>query len=193
MEEVIKQCMKKTKKFWKIKDKTLYHNTISLITAQKIAFSKSREIRKNLYALNDNNDEYDYNLFNTFTKDQFKNCGIENDNLIDCILNVTKLAIKNDLTVDNIAKLKCIGDWTIKSLKILNKLDDELFLFEDYWIRQRLSELLQSKTILSQQECKKLTKTWTDKSKISRFLWRINKNGTHKIINNANLERTDFV
>ena len=37
----------------------------------------------------------------------------------------------------------------------MNKLDDNVFLFEDYWIRQRLSEIVKSDKILTQSECKK--------------------------------------
>jgi len=192
MEEVLNKYMNVTKDFWTLKPKTLFHNTISLLTSQKIKFSESRAIRKKLYELNENREEYCPKIFANLSFINFKNCGLE-DNIINCMFEVIELEKSNKLTIENLENIKGIGPWTIKSLKIMNKLDDNVFLFEDYWIRQRLSEIVKSDKILTQSECKKYVNNYKNLSDVSRFLWRINKNGTRKILNNQELERSDFV
>ena len=89
--------------------------------------------------------------------------------------------------------IKGIGNWTIKGLQIMNNLNDNVFLYEDYWIRQRLSELVKSIKILTQSECKNLYKNNNNLTNISKFLWRINKKGTSKILSGLELTRDDFV
>ena len=192
MEKILNEYMNKTKEFWTLKPKTLFHNAISLLTSQKIKFSESRAIRKKLYELNENREEYCPKIFSVLKYSNFKNCGLE-DNIINCMFKVIELEKANNLTIDNLQQIKGIGPWTIKSLKIMNNLDDDIFLYEDYWIRQRLSELVKSDKILTQCECKKNMSGYKNLSNISKFLWRINKKGTHKILNNEELNKDDFV
>lgn len=192
MEQLITEYMNKTNKYWMLKPKSLFHNTISLLTSQKIKFSESRAIRKKLYELNENKDEYCPNIFSNLTSTNFKNCGLA-DNIIESMFKVIKLEKNNALTITNLEEIKGIGPWTIKSLKIMNNLDDNIFLYEDYWIRQRVSELLKSEKILSQANCKKLFSNSQHLSDISRFLWRINSNGTIKMLNGEELIKNDFI
>lgn len=193
MDNIINNYINKTDKYWLIPQKSLFHNTISLLTSQKIKFSESRNIRKNLYKLNQYNDEFSINIFKNLTNDDFLNCGLSS-NIIEVIKKVIDLELNNILTIETLQNIKGIGIWTIKSLKIMNNLDDNVILYEDYWIRQRLSELVKSNKILTQSECKKLfTGSSTNLSEISKFLWRITKNGTHKIINNLELSKNDFL
>jgi hypothetical protein len=63
MEEKFQEYMEKTREYWSLKEKSLFHNLISLITSQKIKFSQSREIRKKLYLLNNGADEYCPKIF----------------------------------------------------------------------------------------------------------------------------------
>lgn len=192
MEEVLNKYMNVTKEYWTLKPKTLFHNAISLLTSQKIKFSESRAIRKKLYELNENREEYCPKIFSNLKFDNFKNCGLE-DNIINSMFEVIGLEKSNNLTIENLQKIKGVGPWTIKSLKIMNDLDDNVFLFEDYWIRQRLTEIAKSYKILTQSECKKYVINYKNLSDVSRFLWRINKSGTRKILNNQELCKEDFV
>ena len=192
MEEVINKYIDSTIEYWNLPQKTLFHNTISLLTAQKIKFSESRNIRKKLYELNQNKDEYSLNVFKDLSKQDFFNCGLSS-NIIDVIYQVIELEKSNILTIDNLQNIKGIGNWTIKGLQIMNNLNDNVFLYEDYWIRQRLSELVKSIKILTQSECKNLYKNNNNLTNISKFLWRINKKGTSKILSGLELTRDDFV
>lgn len=191
MEKIVKKYMSQTTEHWMIPQKSFYHNAVSLITSQKIAFNKSRQIRKKLYELNNCNDEYDYNLFNTFTREQFIECGLD-DNLVTCIMTITELAINDNLNINTISNIKYVGPWTIKALKILNNLDDEQFLSEDYWIRQRVARLF-NMTTLSKKECDDKISNWTKKSLVSRFFWRILVSGIEKMQDGEKLTEEDFV
>lgn len=192
MNNIITEYINKTEKFWDIPKKSFFHNTISLLTSQKIKFVESKNIRKKLYELNNNNNEYNIDIFNNLTNDDFLNCGLS-INIINIIRTVIELEKKNILTIDELKKIKGIGIWTIKSLHIMNNLSNNILLYEDFWIRQRLTELTNSNKILTQSECKKLFNDLNNLSEISRFLWRITKKGTYKIINNMQLTRDDFL
>jgi 3-methyladenine DNA glycosylase/8-oxoguanine DNA glycosylase len=192
MERIIKDYIKNTNKYWLLPQKSLFHNTISLLTSQKIKFSESRNIRKKLYELNQEQNEYSIKIFENLTNKDFIKCGISN-NIIEIIKNVIELEKNKLLTIEKLENLKGIGPWTIKSLKIMNNFDNNIFLYEDYWIRQRLSELVKSNKILTQSECKKIFINSTNCSEISMFLWRIKKSGTFQIINNLELTKDNFL
>jgi 3-methyladenine DNA glycosylase/8-oxoguanine DNA glycosylase len=191
MEEKFQEYMEKTREYWSLKEKSLFHNLISLITSQKIKFSQSREIRKKLYLLNNGADEYCPKIFSNITLTEFKNCGLEPD-IINVIISVIKL--EDNLNLDTIKNIKGIGPWTMKALRIMNYSSNE-FLYEDYWIRQRLSEILSNSKILTQSECKKFIGQikLNNLGEISKFLWRINRKGTKKFVLNEDLSRDDFL
>ena|SRR3989338_4927616 len=192
VETKIKNYMDATTDFWSIPTKSLFHNLISLLVSQRIRFAKSREIRKQLYGLNDNFSEYDSSKLSMVSRDQYRDLGLT-DNLISAIFEVISLEQANNLNLNTISDLKQVGPWTVKALRILNYNSDDDFLFEDYWIRQRVSELFGFKTVITSAVCADLVNHWKNKSNMSRFFWRIKDTGISKIKSDRLLDRNDFV
>lgn len=180
--------IQQTSSFWNLPKKTLFHNLINLVISQKISFAEGRKIRQNLYK-KINNYEITKEIIKNLTDIDFKKCGMDNNK----IEVVKKIIEEENLTITSISKIKGIGPWTIKSLKILND-ESGIFLSEDYWIRKRLKELYNKEKIPSIKEAELLVKDVDcDKSHISKFLWRIKPQGIEKIKNNINLEKNDFL
>jgi hypothetical protein len=139
-----------------------------------------------------------------------KSYGISNPKVTKCIEHVTALALANNLSMNELKDIPGIGDWTYKGLLIMGHGDsstcsNSIFLSEDAWIRKRLSELVDdprisksivAANILIDRFTNYLLDTNNeklDKSKLSRFLWRIKDSGIQKIRNNSNLSREDFL
>lgn len=61
----------------------------------------------------------------------------------------------------------------------------DVFLFEDLWIRKRLSELIESDNILPIKECENMTKNFTNKRILSLFFWRIKLEGIKFILDKS--------
>ena len=192
VETKIKNYMDTTTDLWSIPTKSLFHNLISLLTSQKIRFSKSREIRKQLYVLNDHISEYNSCKLSMISRDQYRELGLT-DGLISAIFEAIKLEQANNLNMNTISDLKQVGPWTIKALRILNFNSDDDFLFEDYWIRKRVSELFGLRKVITCAVCDDLVIHWKNKSNVSRFFWRIKATGITKIRGNQPLDRDDFV
>jgi 3-methyladenine DNA glycosylase/8-oxoguanine DNA glycosylase len=73
-------------------------------------------------------------------------------------------------------------------------LDKDIFLAEDYWIRKRLSEIVNSAKILSIKECNTLSNQWAGyRTDVSKFLWRIRPEGCIALRNNIDLCREHFL
>jgi 3-methyladenine DNA glycosylase/8-oxoguanine DNA glycosylase len=104
-----------------------------------------------------------------------------------------------DVTVSSIeaSKIKGIGPWTLKALKVIHEPDGDVFLVEDYYIRQRLSELKGLGKTCTASAAKKLARESTEwagnLTMISNFLWRIKSSGIQKIIDCEPLDRDDFL
>lgn len=178
--------------FFTLPPKTLFHNLISLIISQKIRFGQGRKIRQQLYSLL-NTDEYTPNGLNSLSDDTLKSIGLSDDK-INCIRAILGL---EDLTLDRAAQIKGIGPWTIKALSILTNGSNDIFLSEDYWIRQRFSELIQSSKILTSRQLENYIAKFPNwvgqKTLISRFLWRIKPEGIMALLNSESLTREHFL
>lgn len=191
MELITDKILNNTKEFYKLKEYPIFHQAISLIISQKITFNKGREIRKKLFELTKESCFTKDNL-GLLSYDQFKNIGLDDDK-IKVIMNVIDIDCNDEEDfIVKISKTKGIGPWTIKSLKIMFDLDDE-FLFEDLWIRKRVSELFKKDNIMSQMECKNISDAIENKRIMSLFFWKIKPEGIKKILENEELKREDFV
>lgn len=127
--------LNETKNFYKLKHYGIFHQTISLIISQKISFSSSRKIRQKMFELIFPEKEFTVKNISNITKDTLISFGID-ENKYETILNILKLDNSNENQwITKISKIKGIGSWTIKCLKIMFNIDNDLFLYEDLWIR----------------------------------------------------------
>jgi 3-methyladenine DNA glycosylase/8-oxoguanine DNA glycosylase len=190
------ELLNKTKEYYKLKEYPIFHQVISLIISQKISFSQGRLIRKNIF--NHINEEFfTKNNLEKINPDQFTKFGLD-DAKIKIISNIINIEYKNNEDfITKISNIKGIGPWTIKSLKIMFDLkfdpSENEFLFEDLWIRKRVSELLKIEKVITQSECKNISNCIKNKRIKSIFFWRIKPEGIKKILKNENLKREDFV
>lgn len=208
--------------FYEIQKHTLYHDLLCLIISQRISFTVSRNIRKKLRdACKDNEGIYDPSTIKSL---DLKSFGLSNTKILKCIDEVTNLAIQEKLNMSTIKNIPGIGDWTYNGLIVMghrspdksydishcisHNISYDIFLYQDAWIRKRLSELLDTK--LTPRSANDLIDNMcgymfshnhviVDKSKVSRFLWRIKDTGIKKICNESflsgsiNLTRDDFL
>jgi 3-methyladenine DNA glycosylase/8-oxoguanine DNA glycosylase len=195
MNLITHDIIEKTKIFWQIKQYSIYHNTISLIISQKVSFQIGRKIRQKLFDLVKEN-EFTKENIGVLTNTQLVDIGLcmPKINTIHEISKYTKVIIDNDKYLDNIFKIKGIGIWTIKCLKILNLESSNIFLSEDLWIRKRVSELTKSKITLTQKQCDNVIfDLQINKSILTKFLWRITPNGIIALQNNIELTKDHFL
>jgi 3-methyladenine DNA glycosylase/8-oxoguanine DNA glycosylase len=187
------EILDQTKLFWSIKTHAIYHNAISLVISQKVSFKVGRSIRTKLFSLIGLS-EFTKDNIKQLTESEMLNVGLDKNKII-LINAITKLNDSDNLIfINEISKLKGIGIWTIKALKILNLDDSDIFLAEDLWIRKRLSELMNHKTTLTIQECNNLSNTIKiNKTHISKFLWRIKPEGIIALKNKQILNINHFL
>jgi 3-methyladenine DNA glycosylase/8-oxoguanine DNA glycosylase len=143
---------------------------------------------------------------NELTDEQLKLIGI-GPRIIACIRAVTVLERQGNLNFENIDNIPGIGPWTSKAIRIMNGTDsllgkslgktnlrnNNIFLFEDAWIRARLATLIGQSGKVSEKEAERLSQSWPDKTKISRFLWRLKETGAEKMRLGLPLLREDFI
>lgn len=182
------------KDLYPIPSGTLLHNTISLIISQQIKFSQGRLIRKKLYnllnSLSSDSSQHDH-ILKGLTQQDWVKLGLPS-NKIQCIIEVATIP---NLTIESLINIKGIGPWTIKALKILMDSDPNVFLNEDLWIRKRMSELCNSKKVLTPFELTHISNKipTTNLTQISRFLWRLKPEGVVNLLNGRELTRQDFI
>lgn len=189
-----------THPYWLIDVKPFFHHAIAQCITQQISFKQSRLIRQKLYTIL--GDPYDQAMFDNADDITLSKCGI-NDSMIQ-ILRLVSEQINPDKSdndnLDAIHKIRGVGNWTIKSIKLMRRSAgfENIILFEDYYIRKRLGEFF-GKTIVSQSDAKtyveKLGKIYQlDCGIISLFFWRITSDGIRQIdLGRVNLDRTHFV
>lgn len=201
--------------WYQVKKNTLYHDLISLIISQRIAFNLGRQIRDKLRKEHEKvyqDGTYRPELVKML---DLKSFGISNLNMIDCINHVTKKSGDSKLRLNEIRNISGIGDWTYKALIIMGHMssdgfqeDSDVFLKEDAWIRKRLAQLVYGKpknisqkeadtlindhTLINDQK-EKVQKEPLNKTQLSQFLWRIKESGISKICDNKRLLREDFI
>ena len=192
MEDKIIGTINKTKEFYQQPSKSLFHNTISLIISQKISFSKSRTIRKKIYE-EFTSSEMTYDNIKNLSKKQLLDFGLQ-EFQYDIIQRIINLG--PNLVYDDIIKVKGIGEWTKKSL-LLYAGNDDILLVEDYWIRQRIKNLFDLKTvpdkITAMSLINNIIKNKISKSLMTKFLWRIKPESVDKIKNDVELDKNDFI
>lgn len=195
----LSKIIDKTKEYYNIPSKSLFHNTISLVISQKIAFGKGRAIRIKIY---DKIGSYEmsYDNMKDFTKEDLASFGLESFQIetIQRVMALPQPLVYNDV----INKVKGIGEWTKKALELYEGNKDNILLVEDYWIRKRVRDLFDLSKIPTVKEAEKLLDgICKNKSNVSKFLWRIKPEAIKKIrgnmcsdkCNSIALDKNDFI
>lgn len=194
MNLITNELLEQTKQFWKINKHTIFHNAISLVISQQVSFKVGRSVRTKLFMLI-NSSEITHENMSQLNNNDLEKIGL-NQNKVNLIRFILNIKFVNDLDfVNELAKLKGIGVWTIKALQILNLENLNVFLSEDLWIRKRLSELANAKQILTIKECNNFINIYCmiNKSNFSNFLWRVRPEGIVALKNNQTLTRDHFL
>ena len=192
--KINEKLLTKTKEYYKLKQYNIFHQTISLILSQKISFVMSRKIRSNIFDMISPNKEFTKENISNIKKSKMISIGIDEDKY-RVILNVmnTNECETNDW-INKMSKIKGIGPWTIKCLKIMFDVGNDLFLCEDLWIRKRLSELVLSDDVMSQKKCNEISLCWKGhRTNVSKFLWRIKPEGILALKNGDDLNKNHFL
>lgn len=192
MENII-DVVNKTREYWMIKRKTQFHHIIAQYITKMIRFTESQKIRRNLYELL--GDPYNKEIFDKCNDNELIKCGLSLQQIIT-LRNISNLINEKDTIDDNlqrIYKIKGVGTWTIKSIRLILTDDHDIFLHEDSYIRSRLAELYNLNS-LTLTQAKDIGYSWHQyRSTISMFLWRIKKAGIEKIKSGEILLREDFL
>lgn len=185
--------MNNTWEYWYIQGKTLFHHAISQYVTQKVSFKISQRIRSKLYNLLGN--PYNQDTFNSLSNTSLYRCGLCNEQIIG-LRNISDIIKEEDSLDVNLLRLKGIngvGDWTIKSIRLMMTDDTSIFLYEDKYIRSRLAELYNRQSLTGNQ-AKNIGISWgQNQSNLSKFFWRIKTSGIEKIKNNIALTKEDFL
>lgn len=189
-----KKLLTKTKEYYKLKQYNIFHQTISLIISQKISFASSKKIRSELFKNISPDNEFTRENISKISKSKMFDIGID-ENKYDVILTIINLGdCDDDDWINQISNIKGIGPWTIKCLEIMFDISNDLFLYEDLWIRKRLSELISSDVILSKKECNQISLHWKGyRTNVSKFFWRIKPEGITAFKNGENLDENHFL
>lgn len=189
-----KNLLDKTSEFYKQKQYSIEHQTVSLIISQKVSFTIGKNIRKKLFELT-KGEEFVKNNMNKISNEQLVKIGIDS-NKIKTIRNVLNVEFEHtDKYINAIDKINGIGTWTIKCLKIMFKTDPDIMLVEDLWIRKRLQELLRLNKLPTMSECNKLSNIWSGyRTIVSLFLWRIKPDGIKQLLQDSSkLTKEHFI
>ena len=192
--EHIKQELDKTRTYWTQPVRNFIHNLVSIIISQKIPFRQSRLIRQQMYQKYQTN-LFTYDLLIKITAHEWQELGLGQAKIatINQVLKLGQCPNVNDLK-----KIKGIGSWTIKSLKIMSNLlepNEDFFLEEDYWVRKILSKILDRKKVMTQREAKKyVDANWKDsKVELTKFLWRLKPEGAEILNKKGALSNINFL
>ena len=187
----------------------LFHSLVSCVLSQKISFNASRAIRAKLFTLLGTSDITAKSLCNV-SPEQLYAIGI-NTNTVEIIRQLLLLHLQFDLDRDftadevnnilnHINNIPGIGPWTIKAVKIMTQ-SDNVFLFEDKYIRARMSEVFNC-VLMSAAEAEKYSdkfiynhdnvrydvRIW-----VSYLFWCIKPAATQKLKNMIPLEADDLI
>ena len=188
-----------TKQWWLQPKRSLLHNAISCVISQRIPFQKSKEIRQKIYNSIGKEGKIEITKENFKFKDKtLLEYGLSKEQIriIREILSIVnkKSENKEQLTIKDLTKIKGIGVWTIKAVKILMNEEPDVSLEQDYYVRKVLSGLYGYQKVITETEARKILQTWNgNRSSVSYFLWRLNFSSIEKILENRKLERHDFL
>jgi 3-methyladenine DNA glycosylase/8-oxoguanine DNA glycosylase len=163
-----------------------YHCLVSCLISQKISFARSRAIRRRLYHKLEGN---------ICTAENMASLSTEESREIG--LTETQIAVirdlPNPLETKHLTKIPMIGKWTRKAIAIMTYSDDNIFLAEDAYIRKRLCEIYGLEN-LNAADATQVAENWlTDRSLISRFLWRLKPSGAAKIARKCDISAEDLI
>lgn len=182
--------LQQTKQFWDLDSRGIYHEIVSLIISQRIAFSQSRKIRSSIYKrIGDSVLTYD------------KLSSISDNDLLLCGLDEHKLSIirsiSGNVSKEQFTEISGIGNWTYKAFLIQTEPNDnpDILLVEDLWIRNHLATLYDLNPKITPKQAEMLFNDhWIGyKTSVTKFLWRLSKNGVLKLKHGLTLSKPDFV
>ena len=188
--------IKATREWWGNPCPSAFHHICSMVTSQEISFSKGRDIRKQLYSLSESHG-YGPVLVPKFIlnlgKERLSTTGLS-ESRCQTLIHAAIVGSQNiDNNPDIYSDIKGIGPWTIKGTKLLLGIDENIVLYEDKWIKQRLGQLV-DKRIVTETEAKNTFKLWPGhESLMSYFFWRAKPSAIDKMKSSQPLTRDDFV
>ena len=110
------------------------------------------------------------------------------------------IKVDADDTIDNVkqvmGKVKGIGTWTIRAWSIRVGADDNIFLYEDLWIRNRIKILIGSTKPISLKESRDWGEKFNGKiplSHLTRFLWRLKEQGAYSLAKMDAIKKEHFI
>lgn len=188
MEFITEDVLQTTEEYWNLPSKSIYHECISLIISQRIAFKDSRRIRKSLYEkIGDS--EFTYHNLRSFSETELYNLGVTVS-----VQNVI-FSIPEDITdFDDLKEIRGIGDWTVNALKI-KCTDEDIFLSEDLWIRKHIRLLLDLESTPTIAMVKRYISEHVpyNRSILTKFLWRLKHVSIKKLKTGIQLTKEDFI
>ena len=142
-----------TKSYYQFPKRSLLHNTILMIIYSRLNNSKSQEIKNKIYNSIGKEGKVELTTENFKFKDKtLLSYGLSHEQ-IDLIRKVLELSSnkgkeeKEELNIKNLTKIKGIGIWTIKSLKIImndfmEEKNDNICFEQDYNVRNNLGIII---------------------------------------------------
>lgn len=170
-------------------DRSLTHNAILMIIANRLNNEKSEEVKKKLYSSIGREGKVELSKENFKFKDKtLLSYGLSHDQ-IKLIREVLEM---KEINIKNLTKIKGIGIWTIKALKIITN-EDNVCFEQDYNVRNNLGLLYGYDKLVPESEVKKILSSWNgNRTIISYFLWRLKKESIVKILEDQKLSYLDF-
>ena len=194
MEDLLAR-VEKTRAFWTLPPHSLYHHAVSLVTSRKKSLVRGRAIRAKLRRALDIGVEDDFTIeaIDRLADDEMLEAGVWRNEVP--IIRAVGNALRDepDDPIEALRDVSGIGPWTLKALQIIEGKELDVWLEDDYWLRQRLGECL-GQDPPSKAECRRLSLVWEGgRTAISNFLWRLRPSGAEKVWEGAELTREDFI
>lgn len=184
------EMLQQTQEFWDLESRGIYHEIVSLIISQRIAFSQSRKIRSSIYKKIDSN-TMTYDKISSLSGNELKLCGLDNSK-ISVIRSIT-----NDVSKEQFMEISGIGNWTYKAFLIQTEANEnpDILLVEDLWIRNHLVTLYDLNPKITAKQVEILFGDhWTGyKTAVTKFLWRLSKTGLLNLKKGLTPTKNDFI
>jgi 3-methyladenine DNA glycosylase/8-oxoguanine DNA glycosylase len=191
-----------------------YHAIISLLLSQRISLAQSRNLRRSLYTALGTN-EFTPDIMATLKPelkalipskfhpiiDQVTALALTNHHQSDLVSEVprnltspTDSGTRRVIEWTRLSQISGIGPWTIKGAKLMIRENEEIFLAEDLYIRQRLRELYNLPAVPTIRQAMTMAQVWAGSwSLVSRFLWRLRPEGAKKLQEGQPIQSTDLI
>lgn len=167
-----------------------FHHLVSLITSHQSPVDINNQIRENLYAICGT--PYCPHIIQQSDLSKIKNLTPASIFTIKSLANVY-LSGQCDNLIEYSSNIRGIGPWTVKCAYILTETSFTQSLYEDAYVKRRLSEIHGCKMTL--RNCKDWFKIVPENScsLVSYFLWKVQSSGIQKLLNNQELNQCDFL